>query len=84
MTKKRSSLSFPIWTPGKRGSFPCLLQDLDWPEKDYQDPMNIGFTDENTMAVVIRIKAGELFPASDAVIQTRGNLMSLLLCRREK
>ena len=32
--------------------------------------MNIGFTDENTMAVVIRDKGfGELFPASDTVIR---------------
>jgi hypothetical protein len=32
--------------------------------------MNIGFTDENTMAVVIRdMGFGELFPASDAVIR---------------
>ena len=42
----------------------------DRPEKTTRIRMNIGFTDENTMAVVIRdMGFGELFPASDAVIR---------------
>ena len=40
------------------------------PERTTRIQMNIGFTDENTMAVVIRDKGfGELFPATDTVIR---------------
>ena len=40
------------------------------PRRTTRIQMNIGFTDENTMAVVIRDKGfGELFPASDTVIR---------------
>lgn len=42
----------------------------DRPRRTTRIQMNIGFTDENTMAVVIRDKGfGELFPASDTVIR---------------
>lgn len=71
MDKKRSNFLFPIWTPGKREPVSVPLTGFpDRPEKTTRIRMNIGFTDENTMAVVIRdMGFGELFPASDAVIR---------------
>ncbi len=52
--QKRSNFLFPSGLP-EREPFPCPLQVFpDRPEKTTRIRMNIGFTDENTMAVVIR------------------------------
>ena len=62
---------FPFWIPERSGSFPVPLSGFpERPRRTTRIQMNIGFTDENTMAVVIRDKGfGELFPASDTVIR---------------
>ena len=40
------------------------------PPRTTRIEMNVGFRDENTMAMVIKDKGfGELFPASDAVVR---------------
>ena len=55
----------------KRSRLPCPLQVFLTSKKTTRIRMNIGFTDENTMAVVQMqdMGFGELFPASDAVIR---------------
>ena len=56
----------------------------DRPPKTTRIELKVAFTDEGTMTMLIRDKGfGELFPILRRSGETRGEFMSLILCRQE-
>ena len=54
------------------------------PNKTTKIRVAVGFLDEKTMVVKLTDQGfGELFPKTDAVVPSGGDIMSLILCRQE-